>query len=395
MKAKLAIRSATLLLLAMTAGACGMLDPFESPFVSQLPTPAPLATLRPLATPIAPPRPDYHDNYTLVLGSPFAAPQPTASLPIDSPWLLVDDNASTSCSNNRLWALRTNTKFELPVMGYATRSNRSPLVVSCEGETGHLTIHDFESNTATPVRLDPGWRVQLGTYVLSPDSKEMAFTAVPDDHSMAWQIFATDVATGSTRSLLTAEEHELDEAGDGGQAMAWREDGLYYITFSSGDSPLWRATWDTGRRAITKVFDVNLLGPDVTTFSLAARAPLVAYRLGNPLAWQSPPELHIRNMLTGQDTLVDEGRGYRGLAFSQDGSILYYLRTSMQPAAYRDLTDLNYDENITYVIPHKTMFKTGRPRDSFLDDPRHRERSFNAFYPRISDNSIDRLIYAP
>ncbi|MCG8348813.1 MAG: hypothetical protein MI924_13665 [Chloroflexales bacterium] len=292
------------------------------------------------------------------LGSPSPAsmPQPVDMLPLDSEWRL---NRQQSGECGYIVEAHNQTagsgRLTADLRGYIKRPAAPPLLITCADSPHNLFLVDSLNKTKTRLRIDlpSDWQVRSSEFVLSPDQTEIAFATFQqsDSGQVARQIWVAQLQSGTTRRLLDIPQvmNNSTLTWDSVWPVAWRTDEFFFHTQLSGSHVLWRAVWNGSEVRMLEVLTIELGESAVFDYTISTTNPWIAYRKGD-INYKTPVELRLLNTVTGEDRLIESGRGYDAFAFSQDSKYLVYRRTSQPQTEYAQSDTILYEELVQYNI---------------------------------------------
>lgn len=327
----------------------------------------------------------------LVSPSTVSTPQPVDVLPLDSEWRW-NRQQSGECgyiveAHNQVVG---NVRLKEELFGYIERPSTPPLLITCANSPRNLYLIDSLNKTRFSINLPPERQVAPFAFALSPDQTEVAFATFlhSDFDQGAWEIRAVQLQSGTTRQLLDIMQamNNSSVTWDWMRPLAWRSDGFFFLTQTSGSHTLWQAVWDSSEVRVLKVFTVELGESAVMDFTISTTTPWIAYRKGD-VPHTTPVELRLLNVVTGEDRLIELGRGYDAFAFSQDGKYLAYRRTNQLQTQYAHNDMVMYEELAQYNIADDAIIVDS----SSQVNPRIEFSAVNAAF-NLPDNQI---IYQP
>ncbi|HEY1016058.1 MAG TPA: hypothetical protein VGE07_25335 [Herpetosiphonaceae bacterium] len=271
---------------------------------------------------ISPPQPITRrgDIRRLLLGPAVAAG--AAAPPIDQPdagqpvaWLGVGtgDGANIVAVDDAGGEILVgrNVQAALP------RAAGPPLLVTASSGS-HVALFDPATSRALTVTLAEPSALRPWNFQLSPDGGLLAIkTSDPADGQAATErIIIADLATGTSRSLLSAAEEPMVNASI---LSAWAGDSLYLTTYASNRTVIWSVDPAGAAPAARQVF---VSDQPIAVADFNPGRGLLAYRL------EEPGELRLRDLRDGGELVLSGSRRSRPVeaAISPDGAYVAFTR---------------------------------------------------------------------
>lgn len=268
---------------------------------------------------------------------PTITPQPTETpipqvewLPLDWTWEW-DLNAVSECGYPLIARDGDGKAVSLPtIVGISLRPKETPLLIACNGTRDNVSLIDHSNERITPIQGESTHFYQFFSFTPSPEGNKIAIYGYENNNATNTQaIYTVDTMTGEIQYLFKIPVFESNPTytWDYAIPIAWREDGLYFETPLSGISVLWRAALRETEWEVQELFRREGAGDTIYEYRMSRTSPYIAYVEGID-SGNNPVDLHLLDLVTGENQIIDNGARYEGLTFNPEGNELYYYRFS-------------------------------------------------------------------